>query len=186
MTEDGQLLLAYSRRGDVASLSALVTRHQVWLKAYLRGLLPSDSDVDDVFQDTWMRVIKSCGSFRGGSVRAYLTAIARSTLVDRYRRNGRPWVPLDAAVREGATVSDTVEDPALRPGEVAEIRATAEDIRRAVRTLPEGPREVLLMRIEGELSFKEIASVMRVPQGTALTWMHVATVRLRKMLGGER
>ena len=57
-------------------------------------------------------------------------------------------------------------------------------MREAVRTLPEGPRQVLLMRIEGELSFKEIASELDVPLGTALTWMRTATLKLKEMLGG--
>ena len=54
-----------------------------------------------------------------------------------------------------------------------------------LRALPEGPRTVLLLRIEGELSFREIAGELNIPLGTALTWMHAATVRLRKLLGGE-
>ena len=40
-----------------------------------------------------------------------------------------------------------------------------------------------MMRIEGELSFREIAEILGVPLGTALTWMHVATRRLRELLG---
>ena len=43
--------------------------------------------------------------------------------------------------------------------------------------------KILLMRIEGELSFREIASELGVPLGTALTWMRVATLKLKKMLG---
>ena len=45
---------------------------------------------------------------------------------------------------------------------------------------------MLLMRIEGELPFREIADELGVPLGTALTWMRAATLKLRKMLGGER
>ena len=55
-----------------------------------------------------------------------------------------------------------------------------------MRALPEGPRQVLLMRIEGDLPFREIAEELGVPLGTALTWMRTATLRLREMLGGKR
>ena len=47
MTDDGQRLLAYARRGDVASLSALVVRNTTWLRALLRGLASSDAEADD-------------------------------------------------------------------------------------------------------------------------------------------
>ena len=55
MEEDAQLLFAYARRGDVQSLAALVRRHATWMQALLRGMLPVAADVDDVFQETWMR-----------------------------------------------------------------------------------------------------------------------------------
>ncbi|MGN0833994.1 MAG: RNA polymerase sigma factor [Kiritimatiellia bacterium] len=185
MTEDGQQLLAYARRGDVMSLSALVVRNTTWLKAFLRGLTASDVEAEDAFQEVWVRVIKGCRSFRGGSVRAYLARIARTVVIDRFRRNGRPTCSLDAVGENGVSLAETLVDGAPSPSAVLELRGTAEEVRRAVRTLPEGPRTVLLMRIEGELSFREIAEELGIPLGTALTWMHVATVRLRKSLGGK-
>ena len=186
MSDDGQLLLDYARGGDVKALSALVVAHERWLLAFLRGFTSSDQDAEDAFQETWMRVIKSCGSYRGGSVRAYLARIARSATIDRFRRAGRPMESLDAVDDDGGSLSETLADGAPSPAGVFESAATSEDVRRAVRTLPRGPREVLLMRIEGELPFKEIADVLGVPLGTALTWMHTATVRLRRLLGGEK
>ena len=72
------------------------------------------------------------------------------------------------------------------PGEAFESKATSEDVRRAVRALPEGPRQVLLLRIEGDLAFREIAAELGVPLGTALTWMRTATQKLREMLGERK
>lgn len=184
MGEDGELLLAYSRRGDVESLAALVRRHSVWMQAFLSGMLPSGC-VEDAFQETWLKVIRSAASYRGGKVRPYLVSVARSVAVDRLRRE-RSTVSLDAGEGEGASLAAEAAADGPSPGDAFELKAASEDIRRAVRALPEGPRQVLLMRIEGELSFKEIASVLGVPLGTALTWMRTATVRLKKMLGGER
>ena len=185
MTEDGQLLLAYARRGDVMSLSALVARNTTWLRALLRGLTASDAEAEDAFQEVWVRVIKGCRSFRGGSARAYLARVARTVVIDRFRRSGRPTCGLDAVDENGASLAETLVDGAPWPSKATELRGTAADVRRAVRALPEGPRTVLLLRIEGELSFREIAGELNIPLGTALTWMHAATVRLRKLLGGE-
>ena len=185
-TDDNRLLLAYARDGDVKSLSALVTRHTKWLGAYLRGLLSSDADAEDAFQETWMRVIRSCGSYRGGSVRAYLTKIARSVAIDRFRRGRRPTLSLDLPDDDGNDMKEALADPIPAPDELFETSATAADIREAVKALPEGPREVLLMRIESELAFKEIAEIMSIPLGTALTWMRTATLKLKQKLGEKK
>ena len=185
MSEDGQLLLAYVRQGDVRSLSALVERNAGWLKGFLRGLAPSDADAEDAFQDTWMRVIRSCGAYRGGSVRAYLATIARSVVIDRFRRNGRPTVSIDVEGENGAAAVDALADGAPSPGALFERAETAEDVRRAVRALPSGQREVVLMRIEGEIPFKEIAEMMGIPLGTALTWMHAAPDQLKGIFEKE-
>ena len=185
MEEDSELLFAYARRGDVKSLAALVGRHSVWMRALLRSLLPEPSDADDAFQETWMKVIRSAPSYRGGKVKSYLASAARSVAIDRLRRGGRT-VSLDADEGEGAAVAEKAADSSPTPGERFESKATSEDVRRAVRALPEGPRQVLLMRIEGDLPFREIAEELGVPLGTALTWMRTATLRLREMLGGKR
>lgn len=182
--EEEQLLLDYVRRGDVTSLSALVSRTSRQLMAYLRGMSPNDADAEDAFQECWMRVIRSCGSYRGGSVRAYLMRIARSVVIDRFRRRGAPTVSIDAEESEGLESRLAAESPT--PDLMCERTANAASVREAVRALPEQQREVLLLRIEGELPFKEIAAQLGVPLGTALTWMHAATKRLKEMMGGPR
>ena len=185
MEEDVQLLFAYARRGDVQSLAALVRRHATWMQALLRGMLPVAADVDDVFQETWMRVIRAAPHYRGGMVKPYLATVARSAAIDHLRRT-RAVVSLDDEEGEGAAAAAVVAAEGPAPGEAFESQATSEDVRRAVGTLPEGPRQVLLMRVEGELSFREIAAELAIPLGTALTWMRSATLKLRRMLGGEK
>ena len=186
MADGSQLLVKYAREGDVGSLSALVADHARWLMAYLRGALPAEADAEDAFQETWMRVIRFCDSYRGGSVRAYLARIARSVAMDRFRRGGLPTMSLDVGSEDGDAPSVDLVDGALSPDQSCELRATAEDVRRAVRALPERLREVVLLRIEGELTFQEIADELGIPLGTALTWMRTATLRLKKTLGEKR
>lgn len=186
MTDDSQLLARYANEGDVGSLSELVAAHTRWLMAYLRGALPTESDAEDAFQEAWMRVIRFCGSYRGGSVRGYLARVVRSVVTDRFRRGGPPSVSLDAASDEEDAPSADLADGAPSPGESFELRATSEDVRRAVRALPERLRDVVLLRIEGELKFQEIADELGVPLGTVLTWMRSATARLKKTLGEKR
>ena len=185
MEEDRDLLFAYARGGDVESLAALVRRHSAWMQALLHGLLVSAADADDAFQETWMKVIRSAGAYRGGAVKPYLAAIARSVAIDRIRQ-ARGTVSLDDEDGEGACAAAAMADDGPTPDERFESKATAEDVRTAVGALPDGPRQVLLMRIEGEAPFKDIAAELGIPLGTALTWMRTATLKLKEMLGGIR
>lgn len=182
MPNDSQLLLDYGRGGDLKSFAALVSAHSTWLLAFLRGLLPSEADAEDAAQETWLRVIRACGSYRGGSVRAYLARVARTVVIDRYRRSGVPTVSLDGNGDEDEDPAAELADDAPTPDARFETRATAEEIRREVRRLPARQREVFLLRVEGELTFEEIAAQLEIPLGTALTWMRRATGRLRQAL----
>lgn len=180
MSEDAELLKVYARRGDAKALSALIVRHSPWMSALLRGMLP-DADVEDALQDAWLKVIKSARNFRGEGLKSYLGAVARSVAIDRLRKSGRA-VSLDAD--ESGQGEEMVDGNPL-PNERFESAATREDVYRAVRELAEGPRQVLLLRIEAEMSFKEIARELGIPLGTALTWMRTATIHLREKLGGD-
>ena len=175
--EDRELLFAYSRRGDVKSLSVLVERHAVWMQAFLRGFLASAADAEDAFQEAWVRVIKSAGAYRGGSVRAYLAAAARSAAIDRLRRRLPVLEP-----KEGEEALLEIQDPGPTPCERFESKATAEEVRQAVLALPVGPRQVFLMRVEGELAFKEIAFTLGKSEGWSKMNYKRAIEKLRQMI----
>jgi len=182
MSEDAELLKDYAHRGNANALSALIVRHSPWMAALLRGMLP-DADVEDALQDTWLKVIKSAHNFRGDGLKSYLGTAARSVTIDRLRKSGKT-VSLDTD--ETDLVQQELIDGAPLPNEKFESNATKEEVLRTVRELPDGPRQVLLLRIEAEMPFREIADELRVPLGTALTWMRTATLHLREKLGGNR
>jgi len=184
MSEDAELLKDYARRGDAKALSALVVRHSPWMAAVLRGILP-DADVEDALQDAWLKVIRSAHNFRGEGLKSYLGAIVRSVAVDRLRKGGKT-VSLDAEETDDDSPHEEPVDGQPLPDERFESAATKEDVLRAVRALPDGPRQVLLLRLEAEMPFREIAAELHVPLGTALTWMRTATLHLKKTLGGNR
>ena len=183
MSADAELLTAYARRGDVQSLSALVVRHSPWMSAMLRAMLPS-GEVEDALQDAWLKVIRSARSFRGSGLKSYLGSVTRSVAVDRLRKGGRT-VSLEAAVEADDGPQQMPIDESPTPDVRFESSATKEEVYRLIGTLAEGPRQVLLLRIEAEMSFREIAEGLRIPLGTALTWMRTATLRLKEALGGD-
>ena len=169
------LLADYSRRGRVESLSALVSSSAAWMLAFLRGMLGSEHDADDAFQNVWLRVIKSRSSYKGGSAKAYLAKIAHSVAIDMLRKKGR----LPDLLGEESMLEECIS-PNPDPGHVYESVSISGDVKAAVAGLDIREREVVLMRIEGELSFKEIAAELSLPLGTVLTRMRKATAKLKR------
>ena len=180
---DSELLFAF-RKGDAAALTVLIARYQGQLHGYLRTMTGSPADADDLFQETWMRVIRNPGSFRGGAFHAWLWRITRNLLVDRLRRR-KPMVSLDDTTADGTAYAELTPADGPEPGENAEAAELARRIAGAVGRLPPDQRDVFLLRTQAGLSFAEIAELRQVPLNTALGRMHYAIRRLRQELRGE-
>lgn len=179
--KDDALLRAF-RHGNPQALEELIGRHQHALHGYLRAMTGSAADADDVFQETWLRVIRNPGSFRSGAFNAWLWCIARNLLVDRLRRR-KPVVSLDDAAPEHASLIELTPAPGPQPPADMEASEIAQQVADAVSKLPPDQRDVFLLRTQGGLSFAEIAALRRVPLNTALGRMHYAIQRLRRELG---
>lgn len=183
MPSDEELFSAYAKRKDVEALSELIARHERRLMAFLSGLL-GVAEAEDAFQEVWCKVMAKASSYRGGVFAAYLITVARRLAIDRLRRR-RSLIRLDEPTEDGVLLVDELSDSLPTPAQRVELKATAAEVRESVSALPLGPRQVVLMRIEGELPFKEIAQELGVPLGTVLTWMHTATQFLKRKIGGS-
>lgn len=180
--EDQRLLEIYRENGDPETIDVLVDRYGPSLFSFLRASAFNPQDAEEVFQETWLKVMRNAGGFHGGSFQAWLTTIARRTLIDRVRRKS-PSLTLDQENDAGVPRIDRLEDPVSpHPGRSLESGEDLARIRSAVRALPDDQREVFLMRTLQELSFKEIARILAIPLNTALGRMHYAVVKLRKEL----
>jgi len=178
---DAELLFAFRKR-DAAAFAILVSRYQGQLHGYLRAMTGSPADADDLFQETWLRVVRNPGSFRGGAFNAWLWRIARNLLIDRLRRR-KPVVSLDDATTGGSAFLDLTPAAGQLPAEDAEAAELGRQIAAAVGRLPPDQRDVFLLRTQGGLSFAAIAKLRKVPLNTALGRMHYAIQRLREDLG---
>jgi RNA polymerase sigma-70 factor (ECF subfamily) len=178
---DADLLRAYGK-GDVAALDELVRRHGSALLGFLRAMTRDTDVAEDLFQETWLRVIRKPGGFSEGSFRAWIWRIARNLVVDRSRRRQEEY-SLDATVGEDdASLLDALAEAGPGPSEIVAGRDLESGIAARVARLPDGLREVFLLRTQAGLSFAEIAKLLRVPLNTALGRMHYAVVRLRHEL----
>lgn len=184
-TSDAGLLYAFTK-GDAGAMDKLVGRYRQALFTWLVGMTGSHADAEDLFQELWCRVIRHAGRFNDVSFKAWLWKIARNLVID-FRRKKRPDLSLDAVEDEDdQPLLNQLESSERGPAEAVERADLAKRVMKAVGSLPEIQREVFLMRVQGDLSFSEIAQALGVPLNTALGRMHDATTKLKKMFAEER
>lgn len=147
------------------------------LRAFLLGILRNFHDVEDAYQRTVVRAIEACDDVHPETVRGWLFRIALNEARAAKRseslakRKSVDWVEL-------FNTSDHVTDEGLERLLSAEQR---ESLEHAVMRLPESQKEVVYRRIQLGQTFTEIASEMKRPLGSILTWMRRALISLREM-----
>lgn len=166
------------RSGDAALIGPLVDRYQYRLVRYLVYVTGRRDLVDDLAQETWLRVIaRGCQYDRRARFETWLFSIARNLAVDGLRRRQRR----DAA-EPGAFIA--------APENVSPFLAAArgEDAARlaaALSRLEPEYREALLLRFQEDLSLREIAAVVGAPLSTVSSRVHRGLERLRALWKGD-
>ncbi len=182
--DDAKLLAAY-RKGDSEALGTLVDKYKGPLFGFIYKFSEGREDADEVFQEVWVRAIKNMNRYRQKNLLSWLFRIAHNLMIDRIRKN-RPLVSFDTPVSEdGAALGDLLPSERLGPDFESGGRALGLRIEAAAADLPPEQREVFWLRMQGGLSFKEIAKVQRCSINTALARMQYAVSKLRKELAGE-
>ncbi len=178
---DAELLKAYTK-GDTQAFDLLVARYQQALFSWFLGMTGNRTDAEDLFQEVWVRILRHADGFNDVSFRAWMWQIARNLLID-FRRKKKPDFSLDATDdTDDQPMIDQLVSPSVGPAEGLEWSDAAKLALQAVHQLPAVQREVFLMRVEGNLSFNEIAETLGIPLNTALGRMHDATSKLKKIL----
>jgi RNA polymerase sigma-70 factor (ECF subfamily) len=168
-------LMARLQRGDEQALETLMHRHQAPLYGFL--LRRVGEAADDVFQESWLRVVRARGRFDPNRrFSAWLYQIANNLCRDRYRRRDALRRAKDSFQIEQATLREPDSTPATRE---------PDRMRERVLALPERLREVLVLRYYQDLGEEEMAQVLGVPRGTIKSRLHAAVRALRESLERE-
>jgi RNA polymerase sigma-70 factor, ECF subfamily len=157
--------------GDADAVRPLMERYRRPLGAMLQRALGSSPDVDDVFQETWIRVVRSAHRYDPEQrFSAWLFSIAWNLIKDRWlRRVASDDVDLSA-----------MASPERSPEERAMEADRAERVRDVVARLPERLAQAILLRYFEELSEKEVAERLGIPVGTVKSRIHHGLKLLRE------
>ena len=176
------LLLKNYVAGDENALSTLINRHQSKIYGFIYSKVADRDIADDVFQDTFIKVIKTLKSSsynEEGKFLPWVMRIAHNLIIDHFRRNKK--MPMFRETEEFSIFSVMTDDvPNIEASMITSQVET--DLQKLILELPDDQKEVLTMRIYQDLSFKEISELTGVSINTALGRMRYALMNLRKVI----
>ena len=168
--------------GNETALAELITRHKSRIYTSIYLLVKDEYLAEDIFQDTFIKVIKTlkAGKYNEeGKFLPWVLRIGHNLVIDHFRREKRNPTITNA---DGFDIFDVlgIYDESIEDKMVKE--QTYDDLKALIHLLPSEQKEVLIMRHYGDLSFKEIANLTQVSINTALGRMRYALNNLRKMM----
>jgi len=182
MSSDYELILKFIE-GEQSCFEQLIIRHKNKVFAYISLYIRDKALAEDIFQDTFLKVIQSVKAgkyYDNGKFLSWVMRIAHNLIIDHFRR-----------IKQMNTVSnDNYESDLFNSKRFAEDnieddlikRQIQKDVRKMINHLPDDQREVVILRHYAGLSFKEIADITGVSINTALGRMRYALINMRKIM----
>jgi RNA polymerase sigma-70 factor (ECF subfamily) len=166
-----QLLLLRCQMGDKNALAELINRYERPLRYFINRLLDNSELTEDIFQDTWLIVIRRIHSLREiDAFPTWLYRIARNKVYQQLRKK-RNISLLD----ENIPAENRAEDDDFSPEDAAEVH-------RCLKELPPEYREVLMLRFLEQMSYQQISQVLNCKLGTVRSRIYYAKIALKREL----
>jgi RNA polymerase sigma-70 factor (ECF subfamily) len=181
---DDRVLIKRCQAGDVSAFEPLVEkyRQRVWRLAF--NVLRDGEEAWDVAQDAFIRAYQALPSFRGDSAfYTWLFRIVMNVAADRARQRGARGRAFGTERVPEEDWDRLMVDQGEGPEAAAARAQDRERIQRALDTLPEHHRTIIMLSDLEGLSYREIAEVLSIPMGTVMSRLHNARKRLRDALG---
>lgn len=179
---DQELLQAYST-GNEDAATILIERHRKRIYDYIRMMVKDADLADDLFQETFIKVLKSLREERytdNGKFVAWVMRIAHNQIIDHFRRQKQQNNVSNEDAGYDLLNNKKFSDRTIEEHMISD--QISSDIRRLIDFLPEEQREVVMLRHYNDMSFKEIAEKTGVSINTALGRMRYALINLRKLI----
>ncbi len=179
--EDSQLVKEYIN-GNERAIGVLIKRHNARLTGFIYSKVGDRELTEDIFQDTFMKVIRTLkrGAYsEEGKFLPWVMRIAHNLIIDHFRKNNR--MPMFEGA-DSFNIFSLMGDERLNAEKQLIKDQIDSDLTRMIKELPEDQQEVLQMRIYKDMSFKEISDNTGVSINTALGRMRYALINLRKLV----
>ena len=169
-----------AQKEDLVSFEEALLPHLDAAHNLAKWLLRNEQDAQDVVQEAFLRAFKSFSGFHGSNGRAWLLTIVRNTSFTLLKKNrvADLTTPFDEEIHASGHES-------VSPATILEHSEDAELMRQAMDELPAEFREILTLRHQEGLSYKEIAEIAQIPPGTVMSRLARARAKLRECLAAR-
>ena len=178
---DAQLVSSYLNGSEYA-LEQLINRHQLQIFNFINFKINDRDTSEDLFQDTFIKVIRTLksGAYNEeGKFLPWVMRIAHNLVIDHFRKSNR--IPT-LGNKEDFDIFQFISDKSPNAESTLVQEQVLKDLQKLIQELPEDQKEVLIMRLYRDMSFKEIAENTNVSINTALGRMRYAIINLRKLI----
>ena len=190
--EDAQIAVQLIRRcigGDAAAWEELVQQYHRRIYNICFRFAGSAADAQDLTQEVFVKMYRTLNSYDAerGAFITWVTAMTRNLLVDHFRRTKQERLTdsLDATPSErddAMPLSEQIQDGRPAPDARAETRQLGEAVHRALGRLSPDLREAVILRDLQDMDYKEIATVLKVPEGTVKSRINRGRAELARLL----
>jgi RNA polymerase sigma-70 factor (ECF subfamily) len=175
--------------GDSAAWEEIVQRFHRRIYNICYRFAGSADDAQDLTQEVFIKVYRTVGSFDGekASFNTWVTTVTRNLLVDHFRkkRNDRATDSIDAARgadEDGPSLAERLADGSVSPHVQVERRERREMVHRALQQISPDLREAVILRDLQDMDYREIAQVLKVPEGTVKSRINRGRAELARLL----
>jgi RNA polymerase sigma-70 factor, ECF subfamily len=190
--EDAQVVAALVRRclgGDAVAWEEIVQRYHRRIYNLCYRFTGTGDEADDLTQEVFIKMYRTLNSYdvERGAFMTWVTTVTRNLLVDHFRKakHDRMTDSLDSvsSEREDAVpLSERIEDKGLPPDARVQSRETGEVVHQALQKLSPELREAVILRDLQDFDYREIATVLKVPEGTVKSRINRGRAELARLL----
>lgn len=178
-------LIKRAKKGNERAFEAIVRMYEVRIYSYAYHALGNREDAQEITQETFIKLWKALPEFREeASLSTYLMRIVKNACLDFLRRKKEEVLPLNELSADGEEYDRglTDNDPEHNPQEAFDRQERIQIVRRAIASLPDEAREILLLREFQGFSYSEIGQILDLEEGTVRSRLSRARIRLKKIL----
>lgn len=190
--DDAQVVAILVRRcvaGDAAAWEEIVHRFNRRIYNICYRFAGGADDAEDLTQEVFIKIYRTMASFDPGkaSFNTWVTTVTRNLLVDHFRKskNERITDSMDAPIgneEEGRSLSEQIEDKGVSPDQHVEKLQTKQMVHEALQKLSPELREAVILRDLQDMDYRDIAAVLKVPEGTVKSRINRGRTELARLL----